>query len=220
MRLARMWNSRLPGVETAWRAPARISPEGMQLCRPRRAKKTIPRVGAKPHDARKSSLQVAKFHSAHQCGEVSAERAQGGAIFRAQIERCDQEDRGASKRRGYCLREDRQSTCRFGCVRRTGLDRVLSLRVSGFLSPKCYARLLCNSWPCHLTIDCQTCAPSGKSLRCLITAVVSRIVFRADVFKSKRPNRRHLRDVLTGFRPVEMGRVTGQNDDGTGRIGL
>src|ERR1700757_604733 len=28
MRLARMWNSRSPGVETAWRAPARISRKG------------------------------------------------------------------------------------------------------------------------------------------------------------------------------------------------
>ena len=28
MRLARMWNSKSPGVETAWRAPARISRNG------------------------------------------------------------------------------------------------------------------------------------------------------------------------------------------------
>jgi CheY-like chemotaxis protein len=54
----------------------------------------------------------------------------------------------------------------------------------------------------------------------LIRVVVSRIVLRADVFKSKWSNRRHLRDVLTGFRPVEMGRVAGQNDDGAGWIRL
>jgi len=54
----------------------------------------------------------------------------------------------------------------------------------------------------------------------LIRVVVSRIVFRADVFKSKRSNRRQLRDVPTGFGPVEMERVAGQNDDGTGWIGL
>ncbi len=36
-------------------------------------------------------------------------------------------------------------------------------------------------------------------------SIVSRIVYRTNVFKSKRSNRRHLRDVLTGFRPVEMG---------------
>src|SRR6266436_1844738 len=48
----------------------------------------------------------------------------------------------------------------------------------------------------------------------------SRIVLRADVFKAKRPNRRHLCDVLTGFRPVEMGRIARQNDDATGGICL
>lgn len=53
-----------------------------------------------------------------------------------------------------------------------------------------------------------------------LRVVVSRIVFRADVFKAKRPNRRHLRDVLTGFRPVEMRRIAGQNNDATGRIRL
>ena len=57
-------------------------------------------------------------------------------------------------------------------------------------------------------------------LRCLSRVVVSRIIFRADVFKAKRPNRRHLRDVLTGFRPVEMGCIARQNDDAAGRIRL
>jgi hypothetical protein len=41
--------------------------------------------------------------------------------------------------------------------------------------------------------------------------MVSWIVFRTEVLKSERSNRRHLRDVLTGFRPVEMGRITRQN---------
>jgi hypothetical protein len=50
--------------------------------------------------------------------------------------------------------------------------------------------------------------------------MVSRIVVRVDVFKPKRPNRRHLRDVLTGFRPVEMGRIARQNDDASGRVRL
>jgi len=50
--------------------------------------------------------------------------------------------------------------------------------------------------------------------------MVSRIVVRVDVFKPKRPNRRHLRDVLTGFRPVEMGRIAPQNDDASGRVRL
>jgi hypothetical protein len=64
---------------------------------------------------------------------VSAERAQGGAIFRARIERCDQEDRGASKRRRYGLCEGRRSACYFGCVRRIGLHRASTLRRSGCL---------------------------------------------------------------------------------------
>ena len=50
--------------------------------------------------------------------------------------------------------------------------------------------------------------------------MVSWIVFRAEVFKSKRSNRRCLRDVLTRFRPVEMGRIARQNDDASGRICL
>ena len=50
--------------------------------------------------------------------------------------------------------------------------------------------------------------------------VVSRIVFCAEVFKAKRPDRRYLRDVFTGFRPVEMGRIAGQNNDAAGRIRL
>ena len=49
---------------------------------------------------------------------------------------------------------------------------------------------------------------------------IPRIVFPIDVFKAKRPNRRHLRDVLAGFRPMEMGRVAGKNDHGAGWIGM
>src|ERR1700756_3123664 len=99
-------------------------PEGMQFCRPRLPVEAVPRLGPKPDDAGKSSLQVTKFHGAHQRGKVSAERAQGGAIFRARIERCDQEDRGASERRVYCLCEGRRSACYFVCVRRIGLHRA------------------------------------------------------------------------------------------------
>jgi hypothetical protein len=41
---------------------------------------------------------------------------------------------------------------------------------------------------------------------------IPRIVFPIDVFKAKRPNRRHLRDVLAGFRPMEMGRVAAKEE--------
>ncbi len=54
----------------------------------------------------------------------------------------------------------------------------------------------------------------------LLLFVVARIVFRADVIKAKRTNRRHLCGVLIGFRPVEMGRIARQNDDAAGWIRL
>jgi hypothetical protein len=59
-----------------------------------------------------------------------------------------------------------------------------------------------------------------KLVRPLLRVVVSRIVFRAEVFESERPHRGNLRDVLAGFRPVEMGRVARENDHGAGRIGF
>ena len=49
-----------------------------------------------------------------------------------------------------------------------------------------------------------------KLFRFLLRGVVSRIVFRAEVFQSKRPHRGYLRDVLAGFRPVEMGVLPGR----------
>ena len=53
--------------------------------------------------------------------------------------------------------------------------------------------------------------------RDLLPAVDARVVFRIEVFKSKRANRRDLRDVLAGFRPVEVPRVAGKNDHAAGR---
>jgi len=84
-----------------------------------------------------------------------------------------------------------------------------------------YAEEMSQSWQRWIIMDSE-CLSVGRrgGLRCLSRVVVSRIRFRADVFKAKRPNRRHLRDVLTGFRPVEMGRIAGQNDDAAGRIRL
>src|ERR1700733_3387104 len=93
-------------------------PERMQLCRPWCPKKAVPGVGSKPHDAGKSPLEITKLHGAYQRCEVSAERAQGGPMLRARVERRDQEDRGTSKRRGHCLRDERQSTRRFGRAHR------------------------------------------------------------------------------------------------------
>lgn len=57
-----------------------------------------------------------------------------------------------------------------------------------------------------------------KLPKCLLRVVISWIVVSTEVFKSKRPNRRHLGYVFTGFCPVEMGRIAGQNHDASGRI--
>src|ERR1700683_5637338 len=62
--------------------------------------------------------------------------------------------------------------------------------------------------------------PNKKLFRLLLQVAVSRIVFRAEIFQSKRPHRGYLRDVLAGFRPMEMGRVAWENDHGAGRIGF
>src|SRR4029077_15438678 len=128
-------------------------PEGMQFCRPWLPEEAVPRVGSKPDDAGKPSLQVTKFHGAHQRGQISAERAHGGAIFRARIESCNQEDRGASKRCGHCLCEGRRSACYFGRVGRIGLHQVPSLvERADFALRKCCAQLACEISPCKLTI--------------------------------------------------------------------
>ena len=52
----------------------------------------------------------------------------------------------------------------------------------------------------------------------LLRVVVSRIVFGVEVFEYKRPQRGYLRDVLAGFRPVEMGRVARENDHRAERL--
>jgi hypothetical protein len=48
--------------------------------------------------------------------------------------------------------------------------------------------------------------------------LVSRIVCRVDVFKPKRPDRRHLRNVLARFRPMKVGGIAGQNDHSSGWV--
>jgi hypothetical protein len=53
-----------------------------------------------------------------------------------------------------------------------------------------------------------------------LNVVVSWIVLCIDIFKAKRTDRSDLRDVLTGFRPVEMKSIARQNDYGTGGICL
>src|SRR5213594_2096404 len=54
----------------------------------------------------------------------------------------------------------------------------------------------------------------------ILLLVLTRIVGGIKVFEAQRTNGRYLGDVLTGFCPVEVGRIAGQNDDATGRISL
>jgi hypothetical protein len=49
---------------------------------------------------------------------------------------------------------------------------------------------------------------------------MARIIVWVVIFESKRTDCRHLRDVLTGLCPVEVGPIAGQHDDAAGRIGL
>src|SRR4051794_33313351 len=56
--------------------------------------------------------------------------------------------------------------------------------------------------------------PLSRGVGCFV------IVCWSDIFQAKRTNRRHLGDVLTGFRPVEMRRIARQNDNATGWIRL
>jgi hypothetical protein len=86
-------------------------PERMQFFRPRRPKEAVPRLGTEPHNAGKAPFQVAKFQRSQQGGDISAERAHGVAIFKARVECCHQEDRGAGQRTGYRLRLDGQAAC-------------------------------------------------------------------------------------------------------------
>src|SRR5438552_9328896 len=50
--------------------------------------------------------------------------------------------------------------------------------------------------------------------------LVAWVVVQVAIFETERADRRHLRDVFAGFRPVEMPGVARQNDDTSRRIGL
>ena len=74
MRLARMWNSRSPGVAMAWRAPARNSRNGCSSAgrgwpnRRSQASEPMPMTQDSP------AFEIAKAHRAQQPGEIRAER--------------------------------------------------------------------------------------------------------------------------------------------------
>ena len=56
--------------------------------------------------------------------------------------------------------------------------------------------------------------------RLLFAIFLTRIVVRIQVVEAQRTDGRHLGDVLTGFCPMEMRRIAGQNNDTTGWIRL
>ena len=116
-----MWNSRSPVVETAWRPRARMS---------RNARNSAGRGGPesrshasdpKPRMQEKAPFQVPEFHCAHQCRQICAEAPQDRAIAGARVYCRDQEDRGASERRGYWLRNGLRTAYRSGPAHRIGL---------------------------------------------------------------------------------------------------
>src|SRR5580692_11193383 len=59
-----------------------------------------------------------------------------------------------------------------------------------------------------------------RAFQTRLRPVVSRIVFRVKIFQSEWPHRSYLCDVLAGFRPVEMVRVSRKNDHRAGRVGF
>src|SRR5882724_9288722 len=54
----------------------------------------------------------------------------------------------------------------------------------------------------------------------ILLLVLTWIVGGIQIFEAQRTNGRYLSHVLTGFRPVEVGRIAGQDDHATGRIRL
>src|SRR5690348_12098349 len=51
-------------------------------------------------------------------------------------------------------------------------------------------------------------------------ALMTRVVVQVVIFEAERADRRHLRDVFAGFRPVEMPSFPGENDDTSRRVGV
>src|SRR5438132_13320130 len=67
----------------------------------------------------------------------------------------------------------------------------------------------------------ESSMPNGLSSRvsvCEFMCTLTRIVAGIQVFEAQRTDGRYLGDVLTGFCPVEVIRIAGQNDDVTGGI--
>ena len=129
MRLARMWNSRSPGVETAWRPPARISRNGCAAppaaaVRKSRSHASDPNPMTQerpPSRSRNSTARTSAARSPQNDRRIAR-------LSEARIYCHDQEDRGTSERRGYWLRERqaRHSLLPARSSKRTHSDRTPS----------------------------------------------------------------------------------------------
>ena len=119
-----MWNSRSPGVATAWRGPAPDFTERMQFRRTRLAKQPVPRVRAEAHHAGQLCLEVAECHGAQQRRQVAAESADGPAAGAVRIDSHDDKDRGARQGLDNRLRDRRQTLLVSKCPRRVRFHRT------------------------------------------------------------------------------------------------
>jgi len=91
----------------------------MELRRPRRAKKLIPRFGADPQDGGQASLEVTKLHCAQKGGEIGAEGTDGAEMLRSRIDFEDEEDSRARQRRSDGLRDGSGRIGDGGCTHRS-----------------------------------------------------------------------------------------------------
>ena len=133
MRWARMWNSRSPGVETAWRAPARISRKRCSSagrgCPKRRSHAPDPNPMTQespPSRSRNSTARTSAARSPQSERRVARFSEPGLSVATRKI---------AARVSGAataCAR-GRRSACYFGGVRRIGLHRESTLRRSGCL---------------------------------------------------------------------------------------
>ena len=102
----------------------------------RLSKDSLPRFGPKTHDAGKAPFKIPKLHCAHQRRKIRAEGPQDCAIAEARVYCRDQEDRGASKRRGDWLRNDPQAVHRFGRPHRIAFHLNVILAARAVLRPQ------------------------------------------------------------------------------------
>lgn len=160
MRLARMWNSKSPGVETAWRAAERISRKGCSS-----AGRGGPKRRSHASDPNPRTQESPPSRSRNSTARTSAARSPQNERTMARFSdpRLSVATRKMAARVSgaatACARAG-NAPAASGVLVRSGWGSVFircrPRSVREFRPPKCYARLLCESSPCKLTIGCQT----------------------------------------------------------------